>query len=104
MDGMKHIAYVHASNVSILGGMTDWLRHRVVPIETTPNVARPSARWRSRLVKALGWILVLLIQALLVIVVRDVIQLCHGVIGMYLDLAKLQLDLSSQYVAVTTPK
>ena len=100
---MKHIAYVHARNVSILGAMTDWLRYRLVPSNTTPNVARPASRWRSRLVKGCGWILVLVIQALLVILVRDVIQLAHGVVGLYLDLAKLQLDLTSQYVAATKP-
>jgi hypothetical protein len=100
---MKHIAYVHAPNVSLIGAMTDWLRHRLVPPSTTSPGGEPWSRWRPRLLKGCGWILVLVIQALLVILVRDVIQLAHGVVGLYLDLAKLQLDLTSQYVAATKP-
>lgn len=101
---MKHILYTHARNVSLVGAVAHWTRH-LLPVTTrSPIDGDTRSRWRSRVLVALGWVCVLVVQAALVLVVREVIQLAHGVIGFYLDLAKLQLDLSSQYIAVTSPK
>jgi len=65
------------------------------------GAGRPT--WKGRLLVVLGWLLALVIQAALILVIKEVIELCHGVIGLYLDLAKLQLDLTSQYVSATSP-
>ena len=101
---MKHILYTHQRNVSLLGAVAHWTRHLLPVTDPSPIGGAPRSRWRSRVLVAVGWVCVLVVQAALILVVREVIQLAHGVIGFYLDLAKLQLDLSSQYVAVTTPK
>lgn len=100
---MKHLAYRHAANVPLVVAMFRWIRQLVPVINTDPPIGAPRTSWRSRLLVALGWLLALIIQAALILVIREVITLCHGVIDLYLDLAKLQLDLSSQYVAVTSP-
>lgn len=101
---MKHIAYVHTNSASLVEILSRVIR-RALPagLRTPPSQAGPRT-WRSRVLVCIGWLIVLVVQAALILVIREVIQLCHGVIDLYLDLAKLQLDLTSQYVAATTPK
>lgn len=101
---MKHLAYVHSRNYSLVETLGSVLRRMLpAPLRNSPAERRRHP-WISRLLVCLGWVIVLVVQAALVLVVREVIELCHGVIGLYLDLAKLQLDLTSQYVAATSPK
>jgi hypothetical protein len=45
----------------------------------------------------------LLIQAALLVLVTELIEMAHGVMELYLDLVAIQLDLQSTYVAATTP-
>ena len=59
---------------------------------------------RSRIVVALGWLVALAVQAALLLVIAELVEVCHGVMELYLDLAQQQLDLTSIYVEATTPK
>jgi hypothetical protein len=49
-------------------------------------------------------VLVLLIQAGLLVLIAELVEVIHGVMDLYLDLAQQQLDLTSLYVAATEPK
>ena len=100
---MKHLAYTHSWNYSLVETLSSLIRRMLPGPLRRPHVVAGRVPIWSRLLVCLGWILVLVIQAALVIVIKDVITLCHGVIDLYLDLATLQLDLQSQYVTVTTP-
>lgn len=57
-----------------------------------------------RVAVLLVWVLALAIQAGLLVLVAELVEVIHGVMGLYLDLARQQLDLTSIYVAATTPK
>ena len=59
---------------------------------------------RSRILVCIGWLLVLVIQAGLLVLIAELVEVIHGVMELYLDLAQQQLDLTSLYVAATTPK
>ena len=99
---MKHLAYVHTRNYSLVETLSAVV-HRMLPAALRNSPAeRGRHPWRSRILVCIGWLIVLVVQAALILVVREVIQLCHGVIDLYLDLANLQLELTSQYVAATT--
>jgi hypothetical protein len=100
---MKHLAYSHAPNVSLVGAVAHLTRHALRLDSRSPIVRRPRDAWRSRLLTCGSWLIVLCVQAALILLVAELVELAHGVIGLYLDLAKIQLDLSSQYVAVTNP-
>lgn len=70
----------------------------------SPNVGGPGPHWRSRLLVALGWVIVLVVQAALILLVAELVEVAHGVMELYLDLAQQQLDLTSLYVEATTPQ
>lgn len=57
-----------------------------------------------RLLVSVCWLLALAIQAGLLVLVAELVEVIHGVMELYLDLAQQQLDLTSIYVAATTPK
>lgn len=57
-----------------------------------------------RILIAFLWFLALVIQAGLLVLVAELVEVIHGVMELYLDLASMQLDLQSTYVAATTPK
>lgn len=101
---MKHLAYSHQVNIPLAVAIATGVRRLLPGPLRAPIVPAGPGRIRSRVLVCIGWLLVLVVQTALILVVREVIELCHGVIGLYLDLAKLQLDLTSQYAAVTTPK
>lgn len=66
----------------------------------SPSGAGP---WRARVLVSVGWLLVLVIQAGLLVLVAELVEVVHGVMELYLDLAQQQLDLTSLYVAATNP-
>lgn len=101
---MTHLAYNHSINRSLVETLGSLIRRMLPSPLRLPQVRAGRVPIWSRLLVCLGWILVLIIQAALVIVVRDVIVMCHGVIDLYLDLANLQLELQSTYISSTTPK
>ena len=75
------------------------LARRLLP----PATAGHSRFGRVLAVCAL-WIMALVIQAALIALVAQLVDVIHGVMGLYLDLSRIQLDLTSQYVSATTPK
>jgi hypothetical protein len=52
----------------------------------------------------IGWLIVLVVQAALILLVAELVEVAHGVMELYLDLAQQQLDLTSLYVEATTPQ
>lgn len=70
----------------------------------SPKLVAGRATIGSRLLVLLGWVIVLVVQAAILLALTELIELAHGLVSLYLDLAKMHLDLSSQYVLVTTPK
>jgi hypothetical protein len=55
-------------------------------------------------VVGLGWLIALAVQAALILLIAELIEVAHGVMELYLDLAQQQLDLTSLYVEATTPQ
>ena len=100
---MTHILYRHARNVSLLGAVAHWVRHVLRFTTNDPHVAETRGTWRSRVLVCVGWAIVLVTQAALILLVKELVVLCHGVIDLYLELAGIQLDLTSQYISATNP-
>lgn len=57
-----------------------------------------------RFLVSVVWLLALAIQAGLLVLVAELVEVIHGVMNLYLDLAQQQLDLTSLYVSATTPE
>lgn len=57
-----------------------------------------------RVLTLVCWLLALAIQAGLLVLVAELVEVVHGVMNLYLDLAQQQLDLTSLYVAATGPE
>lgn len=69
-----------------------------------PQVRSGPGSVSARILVATGWLIALAVQAALLLVVAELVEICHGVIELYLDLAQQQLDLTSLYVAATAPE
>lgn len=101
---MRHLAYTHSVNRTLVETMTMAVR-RVLPRPLrSPNVRGRGTHPGRAVLVALGWILTLTIQAVLLLLVSELIELAHGVMTLYLDLAEQQLELTHLYVAATTPQ
>jgi hypothetical protein len=50
----------------------------------------------------IGWLVALAVQAALLLLVAELVEVAHGVMELYLDLAQQQLDLTSLYVKATS--
>ena len=70
----------------------------------SPNVQSGRGLLASRLLVGLGWLLALAIQAALLLLIAELVEVAHGVMELYLDLAQQQLDLTSLYVSATGPE
>lgn len=104
MIRMKHLAYVHQRNVTLVETLGILVRRMLpAPLRVPPIQAGP-VRLRSRILVGVGWALALIIQAALLVLIAELVEVIHGVMELYLDLARQQLDLTSIYVAATTPK
>lgn len=101
---MKHLPYGHTRNRSLAETLITGLRGVLPPALRSPNEGPAVPPLRSRLLVAVGWVIVLVVQAALLLLVAEMIEVAHGVMGLYLDLAQQQLDLTSTYIAATTPK
>jgi hypothetical protein len=99
----KHLVYRHSVNRSlaetILGGI-----HKMLParLQRSPEAAG-LGHVRGRLIVAVGWLIALAVQAALLLLVAELVEVAHGVMELYLDLAQQQLDLTSLYVSATSP-
>ncbi len=69
-----------------------------------PQVVEGRVSIRSRILVCIGWLIVLVVQAALLVVVAELVEVIHGVMALYLDLAEQQLELTHLYVAATTPQ
>jgi hypothetical protein len=104
MIRMKHLSYTHARNKSLVETLTGGIaRMLVARLQRSP--AEPGGHQLGRRVLvSVCWLLALAIQAGLLVLVAELVEVIHGVMELYLDLAGMQLDLQSTYVAATTPK
>lgn len=104
MNRMKHLAYRHSPNRTLAEAMLGGIRKVLPgPLRVPPTTAGP-VRLRSRILIALGWLLTIAIQAALLVLVAELVEVIHGVMELYLDLAQQQLELTHLYVAATTPQ
>lgn len=99
---MRHLAYTHSSNRTLVETICGWIRRMLPAPFRSPNVRGAGTHRGRRLLVVAGWILTLVIQAVLLVLVAELIELAHGLASLYLDLARQQLDLTSLYVAATS--
>lgn len=104
MFRMKHLAYIHQRNVTLVETLGHLVRRMLPGPFRSPNDLTGPASLRSRILVAIGWLLVLTIQAGLLVLIAELVEVVHGVMELYLDLAQQQLDLTSLYVSATTPE
>jgi hypothetical protein len=67
-----------------------------------PQNRAGAPHWGRRIAVALVWVLALAIQAALLVLVAELVEVIHGVMELYLDLAQQQLELTSLYVEATS--
>lgn len=101
---MKHLEYRHSVNRSLVETLGHWVRGMLPGALRSPNASAPGHHIRSRVLVAVGWLVVLVVQAALILLVAELVEVAHGVMELYLDLAQQQLDLTSLYVKATTPE
>lgn len=101
---MKHLAYGHTRNKSLVETLASGVRGMLPGPLKFPQVRSGPGSVPSRLLVALGWLIVLVVQAALILLVAELVEVAHGVMELYLDLAQQQLDLTSLYVKATTPE
>lgn len=101
---MKHLAYVHQRNRTLVETLGTLVRRMLPRQLRSPELGAGGASLRSRLLVALGWVLTIAIQAALLVLIAELVEVIHGVMSLYLDLAEMQLELTSTYVAATTPQ
>lgn len=104
MVRMKHLPYNHSVNRSLAETLGSWVRKMLPAPLKFPRIVGGRVPLSSRLLVALGWLLVLVIQAGLLVLIAELVEVIHGVMDLYLDLAQQQLDLTTLYVAATTPQ
>lgn len=101
---MRHLAYRHPVNKTLAGTMLGGIR-KVLPAPLrSPNAGGAGAHAGARIAVGLGWLIALAIQAALLLLIAELVEVCHGVVELYLDLAQQQLDLTSLYVSATGPE
>lgn len=66
---------------------------------TSPAGGRRIGR---RIAIVVGWVLAVVIQAALIVLVSKMVELAQDIAGLYLDLARQQLELTSIYVSATS--
>lgn len=84
--------------------MANGIRRTLTGPASSPPEGAGSRQWGRLLLTTLAWALALIIQAALLVLVAELVEVAHGVMNLYLDLAQQQLDLTSLYVAATTPE
>lgn len=101
---MKHLAYKHTPNRTLVETMGAVIRRMLPGPLQFPRVVAGRVPWTSRVLVGIGWLLVLVIQAGLLVLIAELVEVIHGVMELYLDLAQQQLDLTSLYVSATSPE
>lgn len=101
---MKHLPYGHTRNRTLVETLFNGVRSVLPGPLRSPKVLAGPAPLRARLLVAFGWLVALAVQAALLVVIAELVEVCHGVMELYLDLAQQQLDLTSLYVSATSPE
>lgn len=104
MDPMKHLPYGHTHNKSLAVTLLEGVRRMLPGPLRSPRISGPGPHTGARIAVALGWLIALAVQAALILVVAELVEVIHGVMDLYLDLAQQQLDLTSLYVSATGPE
>lgn len=103
MNRMKHLAYGHQANVPLAEALLRSIRGMLPGPLRRPHVGAGRTNWKAVALCVIGWLVALMIQAALLVAIAELVELIHGVMDLYLDLAQQQLDLTSLYVAATNP-
>lgn len=101
---MKHLAYVHTPNRTLVETMGAAIRRMLPGPLRFPQVKAGPGHVRARILVGIGWLITLAVQAALILLVAELVEVAHGVMELYLDLAQQQLDLTSLYVKATSPE
>ncbi len=101
---MKHLPYGHTRNESLAEAVITGIRLMLPGPLRRPQAPGGPGTLRSRVLVCIGWLIVLVVQAALILLVAELVEVAHGVMELYLDLAQQQLDLTSLYVEATTPQ
>lgn len=101
---MKHLPYGHTRNESLAETMIRGVRSVLPGPLRFPQVVSGPGSVRSRILVGCGWLIALVVQAALILLVAELVEVAHGVMELYLDLAQQQLDLTSLYVEATSPE
>lgn len=102
MNRMKHLAYTHSPVRTLAGTMLGGI-HRMLPGRIrSPKRVGPAGHTRARILVGISWLIALAVQAALLLLVAELVEVAHGVMELYLDLAQQQLDLTSLYVSATS--
>lgn len=99
---MKHIAYSHSVNRTLVETLFSWVRGVLPGPLRNPQSRRGPGSIKARILVGIGWLIALAVQAALLLLVAELIEVAHGVMELYLDLAQQQLDLTSLYVSATS--
>lgn len=101
---MKHLAYTHTQQKTLVEIMGIAIRRMLPGPLRHPQTPGGPGTLRARVLVCIGWLIVLIVQAALLILISELVEVCHGVMELYLDLAQQQLDLTSLYVKATEPQ
>lgn len=97
---MTHLAYVHSINRSLAETMFEGIRRVLVRPAPIPPGPAGRTSCRRRVITVGAYVLALIIQAALLWLLAEMVQLAHGVMELWLELANQQLDLVSLYNSV----
>lgn len=104
MSRMKHLPYGHTRNEPLVETLAKGVRAMLPGPLSRPQAPSGPGSARARLLVAVGWLVALAVQAALILLIAELIEVAHGVMELYLDLAQQQLDLTSLYVKATEPQ
>lgn len=104
MIRMKHLPYGHTRNESLVETLIHGVRRMLPAPLQFPQVRSGAGSVSSRILVGVGWLIALAVQAALILLVAELVEVAHGVMELYLDLAQQQLDLTSLYVKATEPQ
>jgi hypothetical protein len=100
---MKHLPYGHQASIPLAEALLRSIRAMLPARLRRPQFGAGRTNWKGVALCILGWLVALLIQAALLVALAELVELIHGVMNLYLDLAEQQLELTSLYVAATSP-
>ena len=104
MIRMKHLAYTHQSNRTLAETMFRRIRKMLPgPLQVPQVRSGPGCIW-ARLLVGVGGVIAQAVEPARLLVIAELIEVAHGVMELYLDLAQQQLDLTSLYVSATSPE